>query len=165
MGVHKREENLWLALAWQVALRPGRRRKLEPDSPEARAERTKASVRAKVEHPFLKVKGLFGYANSLPPSPIGGTLPGSSQEHRAVGVTAGPDQPDHRPTLPSHLTQGVVGPNLVRKHPGTQTQRQTGPNHQEPLNNETQTPPKLPTADNAVWQPLIQSFPNTTAAD
>ena len=49
-------------LAWQVALRPGRRRKLEPDSPEARAERTKAPVRAKVEHPFLKVKGLFGYA-------------------------------------------------------------------------------------------------------
>ena len=56
-----------------------------------------------------------------------GTLPGSGQEHRAVGVTAGPDQPDHRPTLPSHLTQGVVGPNLVRKHPGTQTQRETGP--------------------------------------
>ena len=62
LGVQKREENLRLALAWQVALRPGRRRKLEPDSPEARAERTKASVRAKVEHPFLKVKGLFGYA-------------------------------------------------------------------------------------------------------
>ena len=62
LGVQKREENLGLALAWQVALRPGRRRKLEPDSPEARAERTKASVRAKVEHPFLKVKGLFGYA-------------------------------------------------------------------------------------------------------
>ena len=127
MGVQKREENLGLALAWQVALRPGRRRKLEPNSPEARAERTKASVRAKVEHPFLKVKGLLGYANSLPPSPIGGTLPGSGQDQRAVGVTAGPDQPDHRPTLPSHLTQGVVGPNLVRKHPGTQTQRQTGP--------------------------------------
>ena len=127
LGVQKREENLGLAVAWQVALRPGRRRKLEPDSPEARAERTKAPVRAKVEHPFLKVKGLFGYAKSVPPSPIGGTLPGSGQEHRAVGVTAGPDQPDHRPTLPSHLTQGVVGPNLVRKHPGTQTQRQTGP--------------------------------------
>ena len=62
LGVQKREENLGLALAWQVALRPGRRRKLKPDSPEAQAERTKASVRAKVEHPFLKVKGLFGYA-------------------------------------------------------------------------------------------------------
>ena len=29
--------------------------------PEAVAEKSKASVRAKVEHPFLKVKRLFGY--------------------------------------------------------------------------------------------------------
>ena len=29
---------------------------------EALAEKAKASVRAKVEHPFLKVKRLFGYA-------------------------------------------------------------------------------------------------------
>ena len=56
-GVQKREENLGSALAWQVTLRPGRRRKLEPDSPEARVERTKASVRAIVDHPFLESKG------------------------------------------------------------------------------------------------------------
>ena len=145
LGVQKREENLGLALAWQVPLRPGRRRKLEPDSPEARAERTKASVRAKVEHPFLKVKGLFGYAKSLPPSPIGGSLPGSGQEHRAVGVTGRSDQPDHRPTLPSHLTQGVVGPNLVRKHPGTQTQRETGP--QSPRTAKQRDPNPTKTSD------------------
>ena len=42
-------------------MRPGRRRKLEPESDEALAEKAKASVRAKVEHPFLKVKRLFGY--------------------------------------------------------------------------------------------------------
>ena len=45
-----------------MAMRPGRRPTLEPGSGEALAEKVKASVRAKVEHPFLKVKRLFGYA-------------------------------------------------------------------------------------------------------
>ena len=61
-GVHKREENLESGVEWQVAMRPGKRRKLDPDSPEALAEKRKASVRARVEHPFLKVKRIFGYA-------------------------------------------------------------------------------------------------------
>ena len=61
-GVHKREENLESGVEWQVVMRPGKRRKLDPDSPEALAERSKASVRARVEHPFLKVKRIFGYA-------------------------------------------------------------------------------------------------------
>ena len=43
-------------------MRPGRRRHLEPASYEALAEKRKASVRAKVEHPFLYVKRRFGYA-------------------------------------------------------------------------------------------------------
>ena len=61
MGVQKRAENLELAVDWQVAIRPGQRRKLEPGSLAACAERVKASIRAKVEHPFLDVKGGFGY--------------------------------------------------------------------------------------------------------
>ena len=61
-GVRQREENRGLEVEWQVALRPGQRRKLEPGSEEAFSERAKASVRAKVEHPFLKVKRGFGYA-------------------------------------------------------------------------------------------------------
>ena len=60
-GVHKREENRGLKVDWQVAMRPGKRRKLEPGSDEAVAEKEKASVRAKVEHPFLKVKRIFDY--------------------------------------------------------------------------------------------------------
>ena len=60
-GVHKREENLGRQVDWQVAMRPGRRRRLEPGSDEALAERYKASVRAKVEHSVLRVKRLFGY--------------------------------------------------------------------------------------------------------
>ena len=60
-GIHKRRENLGLLVEWRVAMRPGRRRKLEPGSGEALVEKGKASVRAKVEHPFLKVKRRFGY--------------------------------------------------------------------------------------------------------
>ena len=66
VGVQKREENRELAVEWQVALKAGQRRKLEPGSLDAYAERVKASIRAKVEHPFRDVKGLFGYAKSLP---------------------------------------------------------------------------------------------------
>ena len=60
-GVGKREENLGLEVEWQVAMRPSKRRQLEPESAAALAEKAKASVRAKVEHPFLKLKRLFGY--------------------------------------------------------------------------------------------------------
>ena len=60
-GVDKREENLGLEVDWQVAMRPGKRRKLEPGSAESLVEKAKASVRAKMEHPFLKVKRIFGY--------------------------------------------------------------------------------------------------------
>ena len=60
-GVHKRRENLGLEVEWRVAMRPGSRRTLEPGSEEALEEKAKASVRAKVEHPFLRLKRLFGY--------------------------------------------------------------------------------------------------------
>ena len=62
IGVQKREENLGLAVDWQVAMKPSQRRKLEPDSAEALGEKVKASIRAKVEHPYLDVKQIFGYA-------------------------------------------------------------------------------------------------------
>ena len=93
-GVHERKENLGREIDWQVAMRPGRRRRLEPGSDEALVEKLKASVRAKVEHPFLKVKRLFGYGKSLPSSPIGGTVPGVGQEHAAAGGVAWTRQPD-----------------------------------------------------------------------
>ena len=47
---------------WRVALKPGKRRALAPDSAAAACERARASVRAKVEHPFLYLKRRFGYA-------------------------------------------------------------------------------------------------------
>ena len=61
-GVAKRDENEGLEVEWRVAMRPGRRRQLERGSEEAVEERRKASIRAKVEHPFLWVKRRFGYA-------------------------------------------------------------------------------------------------------
>lgn len=62
IGVHKREENRGYTGGWYVAMRAGQRRKLEPGSAAAIAEKVKASIRAKVEHPFGSVKGVFGYA-------------------------------------------------------------------------------------------------------
>ena len=61
LGVEKRAENLGSGVEWRVALRPGQRRKLAAGSEAALAEREKASVRARVEHPFLDVKRIFGY--------------------------------------------------------------------------------------------------------
>ena len=84
-GVHKREENLGREVEWQVAMRPGKRWKLDPGSPEALAERSKASVRAKVEHPFLKVKRVFGLRQ--------GALPGTGEEHGAFGAAFWLGQP------------------------------------------------------------------------
>jgi len=61
-GVEKREENRNTAVTWHVALRPGKRRAL-PDTELGRLdeqiEQAKASVRAKVEHPFHIVKNIF----------------------------------------------------------------------------------------------------------
>ncbi len=61
-GAGKREENREAAVDWQVAMRPGQRRLLDKAGAQEAAERRKASVRAKGEHPFLYVKRHFGYA-------------------------------------------------------------------------------------------------------
>ena len=45
-----------------IAAGPSKRRAMDPDSPEAHAEKLKASMRAKVEHPFFYIKRMFGYA-------------------------------------------------------------------------------------------------------
>ncbi len=50
---------------WHVAMRPGKRRALNKNSPwgslQDKAEQLKASVRAKVEHPFRVIKCQFGF--------------------------------------------------------------------------------------------------------
>jgi IS5 family transposase len=63
-GVDKRPEAQ--GPAWYVAMQPGKRRTLDARRKWARmlekAEQLKASVRAKVEHPFRVVKQQFGHA-------------------------------------------------------------------------------------------------------
>ena len=55
-GAGKRAENREAAVDWQVAMRPGQRRRLDKAGAQEAAERRKASVRAKGEHPFLYAK-------------------------------------------------------------------------------------------------------------
>lgn len=61
-GVHKRPEAE--GPTWHVAMRAGKRRKLnpfiEPQFLAEQAEKFKASIRAKVEHPFRVLKRQFG---------------------------------------------------------------------------------------------------------
>ena len=62
-GVHKRPEAQ--GPTWHVAMRPGKRRLLnpfiEPDFVAERVEKMKASIRARVEHPFGVLKRQFGF--------------------------------------------------------------------------------------------------------
>ncbi len=63
-GVERREENRNTEVEWRVAMKRGERKAL-PDTEAGEVqelfERVKASVRAKVEHPFHVVKNLFGH--------------------------------------------------------------------------------------------------------
>lgn len=65
-GVDKREETQGGKTQWHVAMRPGKRRALDPErllhQLLEKTERLTASVRAKVEHPFRVIKQQFGYA-------------------------------------------------------------------------------------------------------
>ena len=62
-GATKRPEAT--GVDWHVAMRPGKRRALNKNSPCGslldKAEQMKASVRAKVEHPFRVIKCQFGF--------------------------------------------------------------------------------------------------------
>ena len=59
-GAGKREELKDKPIDWEIAARPGQRKKM--DKVENRIEYFKASVRAKVEHPFRIIKRQFGYS-------------------------------------------------------------------------------------------------------
>ena len=64
-GVAKREEVQGIQANWHVAMRPGKRRALNKDNPMGavldQLEHVKASIRAKVEHPFRVIKRQFGH--------------------------------------------------------------------------------------------------------
>ena len=58
--IGKRLETRGCGVDWQVAMRPGLRRHSEPVAVLAALERRKASIRAKVVHPFLYAYGCIG---------------------------------------------------------------------------------------------------------
>ena len=61
-GVEKREENVELPVNWHIAMRPSKRKALDKSAVGElmeKLEHAKASIRAKVEHPFHVVKNLF----------------------------------------------------------------------------------------------------------
>ena len=65
-GAHKRPDAKE-GVTWHVAMRPGKRKELDKDNKPIDAlidqvEKIKASIRAKVEHPFRVIKRQFGYA-------------------------------------------------------------------------------------------------------
>ena len=65
LGIEKRADAT-LDITWHVAMRPGKRKALDKDN-EAdamidKAEKLKAGIRAKVEHPFRVIKRQFGFA-------------------------------------------------------------------------------------------------------
>jgi len=64
-GAAKRNEVQGIDANWHVAMRPGKRRALDKDSPLGavldQLERVKARIRAKVEHPFRVIKRQFGH--------------------------------------------------------------------------------------------------------
>ena len=66
-GVHKREEvqTQHPHVNWHIAMMPGQRRGMDKNRPinalKEQLEKIKASIRAKVEHPFRVVKCQFGY--------------------------------------------------------------------------------------------------------
>ncbi len=63
-GAHKRAD-AQPGVAWHVAMRPGKRAALDKSKPIGamtdQVERIKASIRAKVEHPFRVIKRQFGF--------------------------------------------------------------------------------------------------------
>jgi IS5 family transposase len=65
-GVAKRDETKDLDVNWHVAMRPGKRKALDKSRASKRLidelETLKASIRAKVEHPFRVIKLQFGFA-------------------------------------------------------------------------------------------------------
>lgn len=64
-GIEKRQEAKDLSVNWRVAMMPGKRKQLDTRNPLGAlintVEHTKASIRAKVEHPFRVIKCQFGF--------------------------------------------------------------------------------------------------------
>ena len=62
-GIEKREEHQDREVNWHIAMMPGKRKELTCKKQEL-LEKVKASIRAKVEHPFRIIKQQFGFTKT-----------------------------------------------------------------------------------------------------
>ena len=92
-SVGKREELQGSTTRWHVAMRPGKRKALDPERELhqllERVEQLKASVRAKVEHPFRVVKQQFGYAIVFDTAALENALRSEAERHHHMHVQMG----------------------------------------------------------------------------
>ena len=107
-GVAKRDENKGLDVEWRVAMRPGRRRQLEPGSEEAVEEKAEGvhtgqgGASIPVGEAALRVRQ--------------GSLPRIGQEHATAGVAVGAYQPNNGGASPGGLRGSTWAPQKRRGH-------------------------------------------------
>ena len=116
-GVGRRQENSQRQVKWEIAMRPGKRRQLAQGSDDALVEKLKASVRAKVEHPFLYVKRHFGYSKVR--------YRGLAKNTQPPGCAAGILQPDQSRALHGR----IIGESASKAVPQPQTRPVQGHNN------------------------------------
>ena len=109
-GVQKRPENLELAVDWQVAMKPGQRWKLEPDSAEALGGEGQGVGTGQSGASLPGREADIRLCQSMPSTPIGGTIPGPGQEHGTDGAAAGAVQPETGSDIYCPMTEGVLCP-------------------------------------------------------
>ena len=63
-GIEKRAEHKDRKVNWYIAMMLGKRKQLDKESPQELLEQAKASIRAKVEHPFQIIKQQFGFTKA-----------------------------------------------------------------------------------------------------
>jgi len=63
-GIEKRPEHQSRKVNWYIAMMPGKRKQLDKGCPQELLEQAKASIRAKVEHPFWIIKRQFGFTKA-----------------------------------------------------------------------------------------------------
>ena len=106
-------------MEWETTMKPGKRRQLDKSGPKEAAEKRKASVRAKVENPFL----LPEWRINAPALRVReGALPWPGEEHAADRASAGLLESADRGPLRDGLNAGPLRPlSAERRESGRKT--------------------------------------------
>ena len=85
-----------MEVEWRVAMRPGAASEAGNRERRGAGGEGEGVGESQCGAPFLRLKRLFGYDKSLPPSSIGGALPGVGEEHGTPGIAVRLRQPAQR---------------------------------------------------------------------